>query len=209
MAAINYNIPELFQAAFGDNLHNAPVYSLPSTESNQRNAVQFTGIVTKPQSQARKASWLGTPFMFPITFKRGTYSIYQSDGTISSIGKQDYILPPATLTSFSRAKNITRTNVLGDSGTIKEVFGFDDWKIRIKGLCLDQPDISAYEQLTELLSWEEIAGSIGVSGDLFTDKSINSIAIENIEVSQVQGKPSVIPFNIAAVSDQIPELTVI
>lgn len=205
MADIRYNLSELFQLAFGQ---NSPVFIPQSINPPQRNGVEFTGISVKPDEEANRMSWLGTPILFPIKFKKGTYKTFTVDGELEEIRLSDFYLPPATLVDFRRAKNVTKTNVLGDTGTVKEIFGFDDWKIRIKGLCLNEPNRTAYEQLQELLQWEQLSDNINVSGQLFTDKEINSIVIESIEVPQVQGKPNVIPFTINAVSDQILELTI-
>lgn len=204
MADIRYNLSELFQLAFGQ---NSPVYIPQSINPRRDNGVEFTGLTVKPDEEAQRMSWLGTPILFPIKFKKGNYSGYKPNGEIEDVEKQDFYLPSATLVDFRRTKNITKTNVLGDSGTVKEIFSYDDWKIRIKGLCLNEPNNPAYNQISEILSWESIASSIEVSGKLFTDKEINSIAIESIEVVQVQGKPSVIPFTINAVSDQLLILT--
>ena len=86
------------------------------------------------------------------------------------------------------------------------MYGFDDWVIRLRGLCLNEPDRSAYDQITELLQWEKIADSIPVLGDLFRDKDIYNIAIQNIDIKQIQGKPNIIPFEISALSDEPLEL---
>ena len=40
--------------------------------------------------------------------KSGNYKIYTSAGILEDIEYQDFILPPATLFSFRRAKNITK-----------------------------------------------------------------------------------------------------
>ena len=205
MADIRYNLSELFQLAFGQ---NSPVYITESFNPRQNGKVVFTGVKVKPEKEAQRMSWLGTPILFPVKFKKGTYNTFTSNGELKQIRLSDFYLPPATLVDFKRAKNVTKTNVLGDTGTVKEIFGFDDWKIRIKGLCLNEPNSTAYQQIQELLQWEQISDNISVSGQLFTDKEINSIVIESIEIPQVQGKPNVIPFTINAVSDQILELTI-
>lgn len=203
MADLRYNISELFQLAFG---HNSPVYIPKSINTTQANGVKFTGLTVKDDEESERMSWLGTPILFPVKFKKGTYSLYKSNGELEDVRKSDFYLPPATLIDFRRAKNITKTNVLGDTGTVKEIFGFDDWNIRIKGLCLNEPNSSAYEQLEQILAWEKIVDSVNVGGKLFIDKDIHSITIESINIPQVQGKPNVIPFTINATSDEILEL---
>ena len=66
--------------------------------------------------------------------------------------------------------------------------------------------MSAYEQHQELLKWENIADSIEVIGELFLDKSIYRLVIEDINFPQLEGKQNIIPFEIAAVSDEPIEL---
>ncbi|MEH0008010.1 MAG: DUF6046 domain-containing protein [Flavobacteriales bacterium] len=182
------DLSQLFESAFGE----SPLYA---TEAAVRNrGMDFT------DESAKKTSWLGTPVMFPIKFKRGAYQIYKPNGEVEKVERSDFYLPPC-LVQFSRAKNLTQTHVLGDTGSVKEMFGFDDWNIKIKGLCLDEPDRKAYDQLEALLDWEEIAAGIDVSGSLFADKQIYNIVIKSIDVKQIQGKPGVIPFTIDAVSE--------
>lgn len=197
--AENYNLQELFQLAFGK---KTPVFTTESNASVKADSV-FSGVTVKDDEQAQRMSWMGTPILFPVKFKKGSYLRYKPNNDVEEIEKQDFYLPPATLVDFRRAKNIVKTNTRGGFGSVKEIFSYNDWSIRIKGLCLNEPGRTAYDQIEELLSWEAIADSIGVSGKLFIDKGINAIVIESIEVPQVQGKPNVIPFTITAISDQI------
>ncbi len=194
-----YDLSKLFESAFGE----TPVYATRSALRGKGTA--FTGLTSKTDEKAKKMSWLGTPVMFPVKFKRATYKVYRPSGEIAQVEKSDFYRPPC-LAQFSRAKNLTQTHVLGDTGTIKEMFGFDDWHIKIKGLCLDEPERSAYDQLEALLDWEEVADGIDVSGALFADKQIYNIVIKSIDVQSLQGKPGVVPFTIDAVSDEALEL---
>ncbi|MFD2566076.1 DUF6046 domain-containing protein [Pseudotenacibaculum haliotis] len=203
MSKTNYNLQELFRVAFGK---TDPVYTTDSVSSDQKKNIAFTGVTVQPKQKAERMSWLGTPILFPVLFKGGTYQEYLPNGQITEVVMSDFYLPAATLVDFRREKNITETPVLGDDGTVKEIFGFGDWKIRIKGLCLDEPGSSALDQITEILTWENLIGSIQISGELFSKKDIGSIVIKSIEVPQVQGKPGVIPFTINAISDKIIEL---
>jgi len=154
-------------------------------------------------------SWLGTPILFPIRFKEGSYAVYQANGDIEKIDKQEVFLPASTIVDFNRYKKITKTQVLGDTGTVKELFSLEDWRIRIRGFCLNEPGHPAYEQIMELLEWEKLADSIAVGGSLFEDKGIYQMVIENMEVRQLDGQPGVIPFTIQALSDKPLELTAV
>lgn len=200
---IRYDIGQIFQLAFGI---NSPVYLVNPIGFGRNYPIDYTGVEILTENEAEEESLFGTPIMFPIVFKEGTYQIYDAKGRLSGVNYDNFRLPAATLVDFSRAKNITRTNVLGSNGTVKEIFGFDDWKIRMRGICLAEKDLSEKEQIEKILEWEQIAGSIEVEGDLFKDKEIFSLVIEDINIKQLQAKPGVIPFEITASSDQAIEL---
>lgn len=204
MADLRYDIGQIFQAAFGI---NTPVYmTYPIRIGKAPELSAYSGITLIPEEEGEAKSVLGTPIIFPISLKGGTYQVYDGKGKLREKTYKDYTMPGTTLVDFSRAKNITRTNVLGSNGTVKEIFGFDDWKIRMRGVCLPDKDLTVKEQKEHLLAWEEVAGSIEVSGALFTEKNISALVIESIDLKQLQGKPMVIPFEISASSDQAIEL---
>lgn len=205
MSTFKPNISQLFNIAFGF----IPVRYASDLFSVQPNAdANYQSIPTKPIEDVKKMSWMGTPVMFPMKFKGGAYNRYTKSGRLLLNRYNDFELPYASVADFRRAKNITKTNMLGSNGTVKEIYGFDDWQIRIRGLCLDTPEMSAYEQHLQLLKWEEIADNIEISGALFKDKSIYSITIEDFDFKQPQGKQNVIPFEITASSDEPLELQI-
>ena len=96
---------------------------------------------------------------------------------------------------------MSKTHISGRNGTIKEIYGLDDWQIRIRGLCLDTPQESSRDQQKRLLEYENISESIGVIGKLFNDKKIDRISIEEMDFKQLEGSPNIIPFEISALSD--------
>ena len=81
------------------------------------------------------------------------------------------IVPTAEYDPFECVK----TNVLGANGTVKEIFGFDDWQIRIRMLCLNDNKYTARQYADILQDWFEIAGSINVRGSIFSKKEIYNI----------------------------------
>jgi hypothetical protein len=202
-----YNISELFNAAFGI---KTPIYTIePNNQSNNQN-LDYSGITYLPDYYKTEGnSWLNTPIIGLLKFKAGSYPVYTPNGEIGFISFDDYIFPPTTLFSFRRAKNITKTNLLGASGTVKEIFGFDDWVIDVKGLCLDDVTaggFSAREKIRQIEEWEEIAGAINISSKLFTSKKIAAVVIENYNQEAVQASPGVIPFSMTLCSDDAIEL---
>ena len=209
----NYNIGALFQNAFG--MAPGVVFNIPSPPS-VRDVEQWAHVNGyKPGTPAdetmgteAKLSWLGTPIMFPMTFKGGNnLRMFNDKGQVERVRYADFPMPGATLVDFSRAKNIGKTEVAGGKGTVKELFSFDDWKIRIRGLCLNEPGIrTATEQKEALIAFEKLADTITVDGYFFRQFGIYQIVINSIIFRQVEGKPWVIPFEIDAESDEPIEL---
>lgn len=199
-----YNLSKLFSKAFGI---NAPIFITEQIEQTTDNVLDYSGITYLPDYYKRdQTSYLNTPVIGLLTFKAGSYPIYTPNGEIANISFDELTLPASTLFSFRRAKNITKTNLLGSNGTIKEIFGFDDWIIDVKGLCLDNDAFSARQQMSKIELWEEIAGSITISSKLFTSKKIRAVVMEDYRQESVQGSPGVIPFSMTLCSDDAVEL---
>lgn len=204
MADVKYNVSQLFKDAFGI---NSPVFiTQPFTKDKPAN-ISFKGLEVVPDYyESDSRSWMGTPIVFSAKFEGGNYRRYKANGQTEIISMQGFTLPPATMFSFRRAKNITRTNVLGSNGTVKEIYGFDDWVIDVRGLCLDEPNRSAAEQIETLLLWEELADGINVSGKLFSQHKIDRVAVSDWSDNVTQGKPGVVPFSFQMYSDDPLEM---
>lgn len=204
MADSRYNLSQLFSAAFGI---NSPILITEPLTKKDKNSFDYKGIETiKDYYQSEATSWMGTPIIGLLKFKAGSYKKYNSNGILEDRQMSDFTLPPATMFSFRRAKNITKTNLLGSNGTIKEIFGFDDWIIDAKGLAIDTPEMSAIDQIKSLGEWESLAASIEISGSLFTNKNIHAITIDDYKEESVQGSPGIIPFSMTLISDDAIEL---
>lgn len=173
--------------------------------------IDFSALEIISKEEAVQLSYLGTPIIYPVMFKGGSYKIYNKDGEIVSKDLKDFRLPLATLVDFSRAKIKKKTRVSGSNSTVKELYGHDNWQIRIRGLCLNEPQHpqgaeSFMDQHGRLLEFEELADSIEVIGDLFKEKSIYRIDINDIDFPALQGKPEVLPFTMNCESDEPLEL---
>lgn len=204
MEASNYNVSSLFQSAFGI---TSPIYIPVQFKKDPPNNISYKGLEVLPDYyESTSKSWMGTPIVFSAKFNGGNYRQYRLDGTTEMISMEEFTLPPATMFSFRRAKNINRTNVLGSNGTVKEIYGFDDWIIDVRGLCLDEPTRSAAEQIDTLLKWEQIADGINISGQLFSQHKIDRIAMADWSDNITQGKPGVVPFSFQMYSDEPLEL---
>lgn len=186
----------------------SPVY-IPWGKRREYGASPFENVVLVEDSEAERLSWMGTPVVGSFSLMAGKYGTYRH-GQLDNVEMPDFVMPYASLVTFSRAMNMTQTKILGASGSVKEIYGLDDWEITVQGICItDSERVScktAEEQVEELVRWRNVTDTINVSGQLFTKKDIYAICIKNLTISPQQGKPGAIPFTIEAVSDNPIEL---
>lgn len=165
--------------------------------------------VLKPEETAIKC-WMGTPVLDSFAFSSGTYQKFDVKGNLAKIDMGDFIMPYATLVEFSRQMNMTKTKVMGAFGTVKEIYGLDDWNITIRGFCLTDKTRAAQktaeEQAHALVMWSQLADSIEVSGQLFVNKPVYAIVMEDFQLAPVQGRSDVYSYTINAVSDKSIDL---
>ena len=182
-------------------------YIVPQ-ESSEKNHDAVYNLAVKAADQYDRLSQYGTPVMGVFWAVHGDlpYKVYGNDGTLVEREFSEFEFPLATIVDFSRQKNITKTPTIGSGGTVKEIFGFEDWEIGIRGICLDdtsrQGQKKAKQQQYALIRLNEIAGSIKVKGRIFEEKYISRIAIESLSISPVQGKPNMIQYEMKCSSDE-------
>ncbi|MCI2229586.1 DUF6046 domain-containing protein [Polaribacter sp. MSW13] len=205
-----YNISQLFDIAFG--IKTLGAYKVDKIGNKPKDInLSYGGIqVVDNLDYATKLSSLGTPMIVPIKFKGKGYQVYNDFGEVVTDTYADFDLPAATLVNFRRAKTISKTKASAAKGTVKELFGFDDWRIDVRGFCL--PDAShataktAREQKIILNKWDAIVDSIQVVSELFDDFDISHLVIDEIQFHQLKGKPGVIPFSLRCSSDEPSDL---
>lgn len=196
---------QLFKAAFG----TAPYYiTVPLGEDSPAKIEGFNPEVKTDfinEDELLKSVY-GTPIIYPVQFRGGEYPVYDWYGKPKKREYEDLWLPGTTMLDFARAKNIIKTNVLGANGTVKEIFGFDDWHIRIRMLCIDDHNYSASQYVDKIQDWFEIAGGINVFGSILSKKEIYNIVLEDIDIKTITGSPGVIPIEITASSNEPVEI---
>lgn len=213
---IEYSTPpmaDLFMQAFGVKMGG--IYR-PETASGKANNPTglFTGLeVVEDINDSFEMSAMGTPILFPIYFSEGNYKKYNDRGELVDVKMGEFRLPITSLVSFRRDKIMGITRVNGGKGTVKEIYGFDDWQITINGFLI--PDASQpqakktpLEQEKELIKWDNLACSIAVFGELFTAGKIKNLTIKGISFEPMRGKPNIRTFTITAISDTPIELNI-
>ena len=209
MIGVSYNIGDLFEAAFGYN--RLPAFRIPEKVEGEGTLVGFEGVEVIREESPERMSWLGTPILTSITFQGGTYARYKEDGTIERVQMNDFELPVASVVTIKRSKILQKTKATANNGTVKEIYGFADWDVDIQGICLpdqSQPQgfFTAQSLLDELYRWEQLISPIRILGGLSINRNIHDIVIEDIDVRQLKGRPTVIPFVLKCVSDEPTEL---
>lgn len=204
MPPLRYDISQIFNAAFGA-VGKLAIYDTSGQETED-NEMLFPEAEIVRLDQSNVNSYLGTPILFPITLLGGTYNYY-SEGQIKQKELEDFTLPATTMVDFRRSKIKRKTRVNGGTNSIKELYGLDDWKIRIRGLILDEgTGVFPEEPLLRLKEFESLADSIRVSGRLFGLLSIYSLDIDEITLPQIKGYPNSRPFMMMAESTEPVEL---
>jgi len=139
-------------------------------------------------------------------FQGTKYKIWDYKGMLIPVEMRDLLMPLATMVEFSRPKTVVKTTTTGGIGSVKEIYGLDDWSISISGIIL--PDAlnplnqqTVVEQMEAIQLFHEIAGSIEVKGQLFAQRNITRIVTESLKFSPVQGRPNMMQYSIEAVSD--------
>lgn len=196
---------QLFKAAFGV----SPVYmTVPIGSTNEVKITGFNAQVKEDDINEDEllTSVYGTPIIYPVQFEGSEYPVYDKYGKLIKKKFEKLWLPATTMVDFSRAKNTIKTNVLGANGTVKEYFGFDDWQIRIRMLCINDKNYTARQYAELITEWSRIAGSIKVQGSILTKKEIYSLSIDDIDIKTLAGSPGVIPIELSCSSDEAIEI---
>ncbi len=200
---ISIDLSDIYRKAFGIELFDNVIYPQISQKKDKAN-INYSDIEKVYTAQSGQKSWLGIPVMMPVKFKGGTFNTLNK-GKIETVSLADYRLPDTTLVDFSRSKNIVTTPINGGSGTVKELYSFEDWSIKIYGI-ITQTDVDIYEQLTDLLQWENITDAIRVNSAIFELLGITDIIIKGIDLPQLKGQDKVRPFQLECESIEPLEL---
>jgi hypothetical protein len=207
---MSFNVSQLFLDAFGLKIEGIYSPELSDGKSNMP-LLDYSGIKVIDKNEAYHMSDLGTPILFPITLKGGQYNEYNDFGEVVLRSMSDFRLPITAIAEFRRSKIQGKSRAVAGNGTVKETYGFDDWKITIKGFCLNEPSqpqgkVTVLDQEAELLKWENLVDAIEIEGALFEMRNIYNVSINEIPVTPVRGNPNIKPFMISCDSDTPIEL---
>jgi hypothetical protein len=187
-------------------------FKIPQEEQKALN-LDWTGVKNVQVSEANAFSYLGTPIFHQIKLKAGNYYIIENGKAVLKNFPTDLILPATTTVDINRTKVIAKTQINGNTGTVKEMWGFSDWEVTVRGIIITEGEnegnnanIFPEKEITSIMEYENIADSIEVSGGMFGILKIKRLCIEKVTLSQVTGMPNIIPFQFNCTSDEAEEI---
>lgn len=204
--SLEFNIPAVYSDTFGlyGQLARFPAVS---TNESRGSAGEFkVPEIAKTESQV--LSSLGTPVESPIFFEAGEYRMFDLDGTLIKVKRNELMLPPTSLIEVSRSKRVKELPTNNGNEEITTLYGHNSWRIRIYGVALPETNKTPKQQLNELLGFENLMDSIKVRCSYLLEYGITEITILDIASGQVKGMPNARAFQINAKSEKPAELTI-
>jgi len=205
-----YMMADVFGAGFGQSL--IPLRYKVDGQKDVNPAFSYSGLETIGADDITKGeSWLGTPINFKFGIDGGSYNVYNA-GRIEQKKIKDFQFPLTTMVTFSRSKRDRITPVSSGRGSVKELYAFNDWSIRIQGICLFDPGHPQAEQPTDqrklIAELEGLADSVKLTEDdgVFTDLGIYRLYIRSVRFGQFRGRSNQLPFDLTCLSDEPLEL---
>lgn len=130
----------------------------------------------------------------------GKYKSYNHKGELEETEYTELLMPLASLVSFSKPKKVTEVN------EVIEVYMMRKWSINIQVIIINDKDNpvgqqTVIEQMEALQKFHEVAGSVGVKGQLFADREITRLVTLDLKFDPIQGKPGMMQYSLEAVSD--------
>jgi hypothetical protein len=164
-------------------------------------------------SDLTKSSKFGIPTfdMFSFNCSVGnkiTYTASKEFGGGNVILDSPFVFETALIT-VNQTKNIVKTAISGQNGTVKEFMSEGDFVINLKGVIVgytanQRPDIN---QLNSLVAYLKAPVSLPVSCNFLNEWLISSVAVESYTVGQREGARNIIDVEINMLSDSTIELS--
>ena len=175
--------------------------------------ISFGGVRVVDDSDQYEISHIGTPIMFPITLVGGNYRTYDVNGQVLDTSLSDLRLPISSVIEMSNSKTITTTPVSANGGTVKEIFAFGEWDIRISGIIFDEKThphgATTVERMEHRMRvFDQLADSIGVECALLNRRGIQRLVIKSLNFQAVPGKPRMVGYQMQCESDAPLELLI-
>ncbi len=160
-----------------------------------------------------KSSKFGIPTFDIFSFNcsvgnKITYKASKEFGGGNVVLDAPFVFETALIT-VNQTKNIVKTAIAGQNGTVKEFMSEGDFVINLKGVIVgdtanQRPNITT---LNSLVAYLKAPVSLPVSCNFLNEWLITSVAIESYSVGQREGARNIIDVEINMLSDSTIELS--
>jgi hypothetical protein len=199
---VNFSIPDLFKSVFG--LYaRFPVYFIPksSTDGSMQpyELKEFVYPDNELSAYLGEQKPFGTIVWDQIGFGHPDFATDNPEAT--------FYLPLITTVEISQAKNIVKTSLVGNNGTIKgtakELMSEDDTIITFRGFAInfDEPNKYPEQEVKALSKLFGINDSLPVFSKVLAAHDIESLVFTNKDFPPFEGYANVQPFEFTALSD--------
>lgn len=176
-----------------------PFYKIP--DEVQAESPEYPAVRLPSHSRPVPLTLLGTPWEGKVDLGDAKDHEGRSFQALS--------LPPATLTDVSVRRNIVSTQVAGGHGTIKELTSSEDWQVRMRGLAIGEGLDLPEEFLKAMATLAILKCAVPVTSDLLVQIGVTHLVITDISINMVEGRPGAVQFEITALADEAPEVTLL
>jgi hypothetical protein len=177
-------------------------------------AVIATRVATEQADKKESISIFGTPVYGTVFFAQPNYDVssfnpdtreYVTTNFSTQLGENTnggFIIENCII-DVSQTKNIVKTDVIDNNGTIKEYISESDYTITIRGfLSTQSPDLYPTEEVGILVNYLKAPVPLSITSTfLNTQFGINDVVVESYTMSQQQGLRNVQYFQINCSSD--------
>jgi hypothetical protein len=218
MASKNYLLPkapnpkgqaELILAGAGLALLKPKFYRVDLAEISREEGDKSSGAVASELEKSKFGLPMFDVFKFNCsTANSVTYTASKDFGGGEVIIDGSFVFETALLT-VNQTKNIVKTAIAGQDGTVKEFMSEGDFVINLKGVIAgdtanQRPDFITLDKLVQYL---KAPLALPVSCNFLNEWNINSVVIESYSLSQREGTRNIIDIDINMLSDSPIELS--
>lgn len=207
-----FNIPSALAMLYG--IARPITFPGMVAEAEEKNpGISFAGVRVVEDAEERETSHIGTPIFLPITLEAGRYKTYDSRGKVIEAELDDLRLPISSVVEMSTAKTIVTTQVSASGSSVKEVFKFGEWDIRISGILFDEQTHPQRATTVEKMEhrmrvFDNLADSIGVESKLLNRRGVHRLVIKSLNFQQMPGRPRMMGYQMQCESDAPVELLI-
>jgi hypothetical protein len=160
-----------------------------------------------------QVSKLGLPMfdVFKFNCSPGQQIIYEAS---KEFGKSNVVLNApfvfeTALIDVNQTKNIVKTSIAGQNGTVKEYMSEGDFVINLKGVIVGETanQRPTLQVLESLVAYLKCPVALPISCSFLDQWLINSIVVESYKLSQREGARNIIDIEINMISDSAIELS--